>query len=115
LLRAKQGRYIDTRNNAEFNEGHVPGATLIPYVEKSSKDPDFNAAADEFNVDRLGPDKGALLIFGCNGPECWKSHKASIAALKAGYTNVAWFRGGLPEWRSAGLPVEAGDLHVASP
>ncbi len=37
LLQAKQGRYIDTRNDAEFNEGHVPGATLIPYVEKSSK------------------------------------------------------------------------------
>ena len=46
-----------------------------------------------------------MLVFGCNGPECWKSHKASIAALKAGYKNVNWFRGGLPEWRAAGLAV----------
>jgi rhodanese-related sulfurtransferase len=115
MLRGKQGRYIDTRNKAEFNEGHVPGATLIPYVEKSSKDPDFDAAVDEFHVARLGADKGALLIFGCNGAECWKSHKASIAAIKAGYTNVAWFRGGVPEWRSAGLPIETGDPLAANP
>jgi len=115
LLQSKQGRYIDTRNDAEFNEGHVPSATLIPYVEKSSKDPDFDASVDQFNVARLGPDKGALLIFGCNGPECWKSHKASIAAIKAGYTNVDWFRGGVPEWRSAGLPIETGNPLAANP
>lgn len=77
-------------------------------VEKSSKDP-------EFNVARLGPDKGALLIFGCNGAQCWKSHEASVAAIKAGYTNVAWFCSGVPEWRSAGLPIETGDPLVANP
>ncbi len=115
LLQARQGRYIDTRNDLEFNEGHVPGATLVPYVEKSSKDPDFDAAVDQFAVARLGPDKNALLVFGCNGPECWKSHKASIAAMKAGYTNVDWFRGGVPEWRAAGLPIETGGAVAANP
>lgn len=115
LLQSKQGRYIDTRNDVEFNEGHVPGATLIPYVEKSSKDPDFDAKVDEFNVARLGSDKSALLIFGCNGPECWKSHKASIAAIKAGYTNVDWFRGGVPEWRAAGLPLDTKSSIAANP
>ena len=29
----------------------------------------------------------------------------SHAAVKAGYTKVYWFRGGLPEWRAAGLKV----------
>lgn len=106
MLSAGKARYIDTRNAAEFKEGHVPGAVLVPYVEKSAKDPDFTAGVDEFNLAALGADRGAELVFGCNGPECWKSHKASIAAIKAGYTNVNWFRGGLPEWRAAGLAVD---------
>ena len=93
-------RYIDTRNTAEFDEGHVPTATLVPYVEKSAKDPDFVAAQDQFDVGKLGSDRDAELVFGCNGPECWKSHKASIAAIKAGFTHVYWFRGGFPEWRA---------------
>ena len=29
----------------------------------------------------------------------------TIAALRAGYKNVNWFRGGLPEWRAAGRAV----------
>lgn len=106
MLSARTARYIDTRNDAEFKEGHVPGAVLVPYVEKSAKDPDFASDADQFNVAQLGADRDAVLVFGCNGPECWKSHKASIAALKAGYKSVNWFRGGLPEWRAAGLAVD---------
>ncbi|QNK73823.1 PhnD/SsuA/transferrin family substrate-binding protein [Variovorax sp. PAMC28562] len=106
MLSAHTARYIDTRNDAEFNEGHVPGSVLVPYVEKSAKDPDFTSDADQFNIAKLGPERDAVLVFGCNGPECWKSHKASIAALKAGYKNVNWFRGGLPEWRAAGLAVD---------
>ena len=98
-------RYIDTRTDAEFKAGHVPGATLMPYVEKSAKDADFNPALDTFPTAQLGADRNAELIFACNGAECWKSYKASMAAVKAGYTKVYWFRGGLPEWRSAGMKV----------
>ena len=101
-------KYIDTRTEAEFKAGHVPGATLMPYVEKSAKDADFNPALDTFPTAQLGPDRNAELIFACNGAECWKSFKASQAAVKAGYTKVYWFRGGLPEWRSAGLKVNTG-------
>lgn len=100
-------RYIDTRNDAEFNHGHVPGATLIPYVEKSAKDPDYDAAQDRFDVERLGPDKAQAFVFGCNGPECWKSFKASRAAIKAGYTKVYWFRNGFPGWRESGRKFDA--------
>lgn len=101
-------KYIDTRTEAEFKAGHVPGATLMPYVEKSAKDADFNPALDTFPTAQLGADRNAELIFACNGAECWKSFKASQAAVKAGYTKVYWFRGGLPEWRSAGLKVNTG-------
>ena len=72
--------YVDTRTDAEFKAGHVPGAVLVPYHEKSAKDADFDAALDKFEVARLGPPQAAPLIFACNGPECWKSFKASHAA-----------------------------------
>lgn len=101
-LLAGGARYIDTRNEEEFRAGHVPGATLIPYVEKSAKDPGYDASQDRFEVTRLGPDKGQALVFGCNGPECWKSFKASHAAVQAGYSKVYWFRNGFPGWRSSG-------------
>lgn len=101
--------YIDTRTEAEFRAGRVPGAKLVPYVEKSHKEADYDPSLDKFDLSQLPADKNAGLIFACNGPECWKSFKASRAALRAGYTRVHWFRGGFPEWRSAGLPVEKDD------
>lgn len=101
------GAYIDTRTEAEFKVGHVPGSKLVPYAEKSAKDADFKADMDQFDLGKLPPERSSVLIFACNGAECWKSFKASHAAIKAGYTKVHWFRGGLPEWRSAGLKVEA--------
>ncbi|HOV18928.1 PhnD/SsuA/transferrin family substrate-binding protein [Ottowia sp.] len=107
-LLAKGARYIDTRNAEEFGAGHVPGATLVPYVEKSAKDPGYDAAQDQFDVQRLGADKAQVLVFGCNGPECWKSFKASHAALKAGYTHVYWFRTGFPSWRASGRKFNQG-------
>lgn len=99
--------YVDTRTEAEFKTAHVPGAVLVPYVEKSAKDADFDPALDKFEVAKLGADKNAKLVFACNGPECWKSFKAAHAAVKAGYTKVYWFRGGLPEWRSSGMKYDA--------
>jgi rhodanese-related sulfurtransferase len=104
-------QYIDVRTEAEFRNGRVPGARLVPYVEKSAKDTDYDAKLDSFDLSKLPADRNAALIFACNGPECWKSYKASHVALQAGYRNVHWFRGGFPEWRaSADRQVASGDL-----
>jgi rhodanese-related sulfurtransferase/ABC-type phosphate/phosphonate transport system substrate-binding protein len=97
--------YVDTRTPAEFKAGHVPKAVLVPYGEKSLKETDYDPRADSFDLTRLPPDKAAPIIFACNGPECWKSYKASLAAVKAGYQRVHWFRGGFPEWRAANRQV----------
>lgn len=98
--------YVDTRTETEFKAGHVPGAVLVPYVEKSAKEADFDPALDKFEVAKLGANREAPLVFACNGPECWKSFKAAQAAMKAGYRKVHWFRGGFPEWRSSGLKFD---------
>jgi rhodanese-related sulfurtransferase len=101
--------YVDTRTDVEFKAGRVPDSKLVPYVEKSAKEADYDAKQDQFDLSQLPQNKQTELIFGCNGAECWKSFKASHAAIQAGYTKVYWFRGGLPEWRSAGLVIVNGN------
>lgn len=97
---------IDTRVAAEFAEKTILGAKNIPYKEKSGKDANFDGSQDSFDLAKLPADKAAPVVFFCNAGSCWKSYKASVSAMKAGYTKVQWFRGGMPEWVAAGLPTQ---------
>jgi rhodanese-related sulfurtransferase len=97
---------IDTRVANEYAEAHIKGAMSIPYKEKSEKAINFDASVDSFDLSKLPADKAGALIFSCNGAECWKSYKAIHAAIKAGFKTVYWFRGGFPEWKAKGLPIE---------
>ena len=97
---------IDTRVAAEYAEAHIKGAKNVPYKEKSAKTVDFDASQDSFDLSKLPADKNAPVVFYCNGPECWKSYKASKAAVSAGYKKVQWYREGFPDWKAKGLPTE---------
>lgn len=97
---------IDTRVANEFAEQHIKGAKSVPYKEKSAKNEKFDVAADSFDLTKLPADKASPMVFYCNAGECWKSYKASVVATRAGYTKIHWFRGGIPEWKSKGMPVE---------
>ena len=97
---------IDTRVGNEYADAHIKGAKNVPYKERSAKMDSFNPKEDRFDLTQLPADKNAAILFYCNGPECWKSYKASSVAAAAGYKNVQWLRGGLPEWKAKGYPVE---------
>ena len=97
---------VDTRVASEYADAHIKGAVSIPYREKSAKAATFDAAEDSFNLAKLPADKHAPIVVYCNGPDCWKSFKASTAAIKAGYSTLNWYRAGFPDWKSKGLPVE---------
>ncbi len=97
---------IDTRVANEFAEEHVKGAKSVPYKEKSAKAVDFDPKLDSFDIAKLPGDKAAPVVLYCNAGECWKSYKASVVASRAGYTDIRWFRGGMPEWKSKKLPTE---------
>lgn len=97
---------IDTRVAAEYAEKTIKGAKSVPYKEKSAKDVGFDASQDQFDLSKLPADKAAPIVFFCNAGECWKSYKASVVAIKAGYSKINWFRGGMPEWVKAGLPTQ---------
>jgi len=105
-LQASGATVIDVRVASEYAEGHIKGALSVPYREKSDKAVTFDASQDEFNLAKLPPAKDAAIVIYCNGPECWKSFKASTLAVKGGYTNIYWYREGFPNWKSKGLPSE---------
>jgi PQQ-dependent catabolism-associated CXXCW motif protein len=56
----------------------------------------------------LAPDKTAPVVFFCHGRNCWTSVNAALRARNAGYTQVAWYRGGMEAWKAAGLPTAIG-------
>lgn len=45
------------------------------------------------------------LVFYCASAECWMSYNAALRAIKLGYRNVLWYRGGIEAWKAAGLPT----------
>ncbi len=103
-LMAAGATAVDTRTRKEFDKEHIPGAVFAPYVEKSLKEVEYDQTQDDFTaILKLPRDKP--VIFLCNGPECWKSYKASKVAAGNGFKKAYWFRGGMPEWREKSLPV----------
>jgi rhodanese-related sulfurtransferase len=99
-------KVIDARVANEYAESHIKGAINVPYKEKSAKAVDFDVKQDSTDLSKLPADKNTAILIYCNGAECWKSYKASVAAIKAGYKTVYWFRLGLPEWKAKGYPTE---------
>jgi rhodanese-related sulfurtransferase len=84
---------VDARTAVEFSEAHIPGAVLVPARLVGTKLPE------------IVKDKGSLVVFYCNGPNCTKTVKAAKAATAAGYTNVLEYKEGLPGWGKSGRPT----------
>jgi len=56
-----------------------------------------------------GGDKSRPMVFFCVDSECWLSYNAALRAIRLGYTNVMWYRGGIASWRIAELPMAQSD------
>ena len=64
---------LDTREQDEFDEGHIPGAILIPYTEIENK------------AEAMLPDKDKLILVYCRSGR--RSKIAAESLSKLGYTN----------------------------
>jgi rhodanese-related sulfurtransferase len=106
LVDAKTAAFVDTRSVVNFGKGHVPGAVTAAYKEKSDKVVGFDGKVDSFELDKLPKSKAATVVFYSDGPTGWKSYKAAVLAISAGYTDVRYMRGGFSDWTGKGLPVE---------
>ena len=74
---------LDTREQDEFDEGHIQGAILIPYTEIENK------------AEEMLPDKDAQILVYCRSGR--RSKIASESLAKLGYTDVKEF-GGIIDW-----------------
>ena len=99
LSKNKGASFVDTRSTLNFGKGHIPGAITAAYKEKSEKVENFDVALDQF-------DFAAKIVFYSDGPTGWKSYKAAVLAIKQGYSNVLYLRGGFADWTAKNLPVE---------
>jgi rhodanese-related sulfurtransferase len=83
---------LDVREPAEWADGHIPGATLIPLGEL---------------VDRVGEvprDRSILVV--CHSGN--RSAQGRDILLGAGFPSVTSLDGGMTEWAAAGMPIEPG-------
>ena len=106
LADGRSALFFDMRSAVNFGKGHIPGATPLPYKEGSEFSADFDASRDKFDLAKLPADKKKAVVFYSDGPTGWKSYKAAVLAIKAGYRNVNWFRDGFVSWQGAKYPVE---------
>lgn len=106
LADKKAAFFIDTRSPVNFGKGHVPGANAIPYKSGSPDVEGFDASKDKFELSKLPAAKEQALVFYSDGPTGWKSYKAAVWAIKAGYKNVNYMRDGWSEWLAKKLPAE---------
>ena len=91
--RRDQGAFIlDVREQAEWNEVHIPGATLIP----------LGTLADR--VKEVPDDREIVVV--CRSGN--RSQAGRDILLQAGFTRVTSMAGGMNEWRAAGHPTVAG-------
>lgn len=98
---------VDCRSAFNYGKKHIPKAKLISYQHTYKKTASGNKPSlKNIDISRLPASKDTLIIFYSHGVTGWKSYKAASAAIKAGYSNVHWLRGGLKEWTDAKYATE---------
>ncbi len=75
---------IDARTQEEYDQGHIPGAILIPEYEIADR------------AEKELPDKDQLILVYCRSGR--RSKIAAEELVKLGYTNVKEF-GGIIDWK----------------
>ncbi|MEE8548431.1 MAG: rhodanese-like domain-containing protein, partial [Alphaproteobacteria bacterium] len=86
--------FVDVRGDSPWNLGHIPGAVHLE-LKKVFGEATLSAV--------VGGDQEVVIY--CSGPKCLRSSKACVKAVSWGFTNVYYFRDGLPGWKAAGYPV----------
>lgn len=83
---------LDVREPDEWNESHIPGATLIPLGQLASR------------VNEVPKDQEIVVM--CRSGN--RSQEGRDILLAAGFTNVTSMAGGINQWKAAGLETVSG-------
>jgi rhodanese-related sulfurtransferase len=93
---------VDKIPNLIVVDSRIPGDRKQGFVEGSVSLPDVDTTCE--TLPSVIPKKDSPVLFYCNGVKCGRSATAIKIALKCGYNNIYWFRGGFEEWLEKGYP-----------
>lgn len=89
----------------------IPGASHMRNLGKAGSYDDDVQKRMEFILKQImwaEPERPLVFLSGpkSNGMKLgWFGYNATLRAVRLGYTNVYWYRGGREAWKAAGLPV----------
>ncbi len=83
---------LDVREQAEWDEGHLPGAVHIPRGSLESR------------IERAAPDPERRIVVYCAAGN--RSAFAAKTLAELGYEDVVSLAGGFADWKRSGFPVE---------
>lgn len=83
---------LDVREPDEWNDSHIPGATLIPLGELASR------------VNEVPQDQEVVVV--CRSGN--RSAQGRDILLQAGFENVTSMAGGINQWKAAGYETVSG-------
>jgi len=87
---------IDVLPQGSYEGRHLPGA----------KHADVTKGDFLERVESLVPDKNTKVVVYCTSFNCQLSPRAAGELVKAGYTDVYHFKGGLADWQNSGYEFE---------
>lgn len=90
--------FIDVRAPRLHHRQHIPGSIHL----------DLNSDFTEEQLARTVAKDQPFVVY-CSGETCTRSFRAVVRAVRWGYTEVKYFRGGVVAWRDAGLPLKKPD------
>lgn len=94
--------------DVDVAEKTIPNSLALINAGYAYENPNDDAAAEvkyKGLMQLLAPDLERPLIFFGRSKETWTPVNAALRALKLGYKNVGWYRGGMKAWEAASLPV----------
>jgi PQQ-dependent catabolism-associated CXXCW motif protein len=84
----------------------LPSAIWLPGAGRGSGFDDAVQAQLATVLEALsGGDKSRAMVFFCSSVRCWLSYNAALRAVRLGYAQVYWYRGGIAAWLAAGGAV----------
>jgi len=97
----KRFTLVDVLPKDHYEQEHIKGAISLPLEEIGKRAKTIFKAKDE------------LIVVYCASFECPASTQAAQKLMSLGYTNVRDFKGGLQDYKQAGLPIETGIAKAA--
>jgi sulfur-carrier protein adenylyltransferase/sulfurtransferase len=85
---------VDTREENEWDEAHLEGATLVPPATVGDR------------IEEVAPDRSQRVVLYCRVGNR-SARAADLLESELGYEDVASIAGGIEAWQQAGLPVVA--------